>query len=107
MDFAARLLWSVTPDYDAANHRPTARIPQSQLDIDVTPGERVQLVGVAKDPDGDDVTSKWWQYREAGTYPGVVTVTKKGSGRSPVAQFDVPPGREAGPDDPPHLRGRG
>jgi hypothetical protein len=96
MDFAARLLWSVTPDPDAANHQPTARIPQSQLDVDVTPGQRVQLVGVAKDPDGDDVTSKWWQYREAGTYPGAVTVTNKGSERSPAAQFVVPQDAQRG-----------
>jgi hypothetical protein len=101
MDFAARLLWSVTPDFDAANHEPTARVPQSKLDIDVTPGQRVQLVGVAKDPDGDDVTSKWWQYREAGTYPGVVTVTKKGSGHSPAAQFVVP--QDAKPGQTIHL----
>jgi len=90
MDFAARLLWSVTPRYGDANHEPTARIPRSRLDIRVRPGQRVQIVGSATDPDGDDVTSTWWQYREAGTYPGTVDVANKGSERRPAAQFIVP-----------------
>jgi hypothetical protein len=101
MDFAARMLWSVTPDRDDANHEPTARIPQSLLDIEVKPGQRVQLVSVAKDPDGDDVTSRWWQYREAGTYPGAVAVTNKGSERSLAAQFIVP--QDAQPGQTIHL----
>jgi Protein of unknown function (DUF1593) len=90
MDFAARMLWSVTRDPDRANHEPTARIPQSLRDINVRPGQRVQLVGVAKDPDRDGVTSRWWQYPEAGTYPGAVQVTTTGSQRSPAARFVVP-----------------
>ena len=90
MDFAARLLWSVTPDRDDANHEPIARVPRGLLDINVRPGQRVQLVGFAKDPDGDDVTSKWWQYPEAGTYPGTVDVTTNGSRHISAARFTVP-----------------
>jgi len=96
MDFAARLLWSVTPDRDDANHEPTARVPQSRLDIDVDPGQRVQLVGVADDPDGDDVASTWWHYPEAGTYGGSVSVSNKGSARSPAAEFVVPQDAQQG-----------
>ena len=90
MDFAARMLWSVTPDRDDANHEPIARVPRGLLDINVRPGQRVQLVGFAKDPDGDDVTSKWWQYPEAGTYPGTVDLTTNGSRHISAARFTVP-----------------
>lgn len=28
----------------------------------------------AKDPDGDEVAYKWWQYKDAGTYRGEVEI---------------------------------
>ncbi|PSL00345.1 uncharacterized protein DUF1593 [Haloactinopolyspora alba] len=96
MDFAARLQWSVTPNHSDANHEPTARVPQGMLNIDVRPGQRVNLVGIARDSDGDDVTSNWWQYPEAGTYPGTVDVIQKDQGRSPVAHFVVPEDAQLG-----------
>lgn len=90
MDFAARLQWTVTPRRSGANHEPTAFVPRSQLDITVRPGQRVHLLGKGWDGDGDRVTARWWQYAEAGTYPGAVTVTPVGSPRSPLAAFTVP-----------------
>jgi hypothetical protein len=90
MDFAARLQWSVTPRRTDANHEPTAFVPRSQLDIEVRPGQRVHVLGAGWDPDGDRVSTRWWQYPEAGTYPGTVQVTPAGSPRSPVAEFTVP-----------------
>jgi hypothetical protein len=101
MDFAARMRWSITRDRDRANHEPTAFIPRPLLDINVRPGQRVLLLGLARDPDGDDVTSKWWQYPEAGTYPGAVNVTAMGSRRISTARFAVP--EDAQPGQTIHL----
>jgi cellulose-binding protein len=90
MDFAARMLWSVTRDPDNVNHEPIARVPRGLLDINVRPGQRVQVVGFTNDPDGDHVTPTWWHYPEAGTYPGTVDVTTKGSRYITAARFTVP-----------------
>ena len=79
MDFAARLLLVGHPRLRRCEPRADRARSAALLDINVRPGQRVQLVGFAKDPDGDDVTSTWWQYPEAGTYPGTVDVTTNGS----------------------------
>jgi hypothetical protein len=101
LDFAARMLWSITPDADDANHEPVASVPRALHDIRVRPGQRVRLVGFARDPDRDDVTSRWWSYREAGTYPGAVDVTNTGSTRIRAARFIVP--QDAQPGQTIHL----
>ncbi|MBN6543483.1 DUF1593 domain-containing protein [Streptomyces bryophytorum] len=74
-DFAARVAWTTATDYGQANHAPVAFVPPGRLDISVRPGQTVHLDGIAADPDGDAYTCSWWQYREAGTYPGAVTLT--------------------------------
>lgn len=101
MDFAARLQWSVTPRRRDANHEPTAWVPWSALDINVRRGQRVHLLGLARDRDGDDVTSTWWNYPEAGTYPAAVSVTNTSSDRIPTASFVVP--SDARPGQTIHL----
>jgi hypothetical protein len=35
----------------------------------------VQLEGEVSDPDRNAVTVKWWQYNDAGTYPGDITLS--------------------------------
>ena len=50
-DLAARLRWSVAPDFAAANHPP--RISAPQLDHSVAPGDRVEIPFAVTDPDGD------------------------------------------------------
>jgi len=72
-DFAARLQWSVQSTFDGANHAPVVAV--EQVDRDVRPGEQVQLSAAVTDPDGDAVTVRWWQYREAGSYDGAVVLT--------------------------------
>jgi Protein of unknown function (DUF1593) len=74
-DFAARMRWTVTPHRSRANHEPSARLLHPRRDIVVRPGETVRLHTLVSDPDGDRVTARWWQYREAGTYEGEVTVS--------------------------------
>lgn len=75
LDFAARLQWTVTPDFAGANHEPEVTV-QTGVRVTAKPGETVRLVGKGKDPDGDDLTVKWWQYREADTYTGEVAVAE-------------------------------
>jgi Protein of unknown function (DUF1593) len=96
MDFAARMRWSVTRDYDDANHEPIAHVPRALLDIKVRPGQRVHLVGLVKDADRDEVTARWWQYREAGTYPGAVDIAAGRWGHLSTARFTVPQDAQRG-----------
>jgi Protein of unknown function (DUF1593) len=74
-DFAARMLWSVTPKFSDANHPPGVSIRGPQ-DISATPGSTVRLQGEASDPDHDTVTIRWWQYNDAGTYPGDIAFSE-------------------------------
>ena len=71
-DFAARMLWSVTPKFSEANHPPSVSV-RGPLDIAAFPGGNVRLQAEVSDPDHDSVTLTWWQYNDAGTYPGDIT----------------------------------
>jgi hypothetical protein len=42
--------------------------------VSAAPGEKVRLVGSVHDPDGDSLSVSWWQYHEADTYAGRVSV---------------------------------
>jgi hypothetical protein len=95
-DFAARLQWTVTPDYADANHEPVVSVPPGRTNPTARPGERVQLVGQASDPDGDNLTVSWWQYHEADTYPGLVSLENPSALRGKGASFVVPEDAEPG-----------
>ena len=69
-DFAARMYWSVEPKFSGANHPPHVQLNGSaeQVSIEITAcaGEPVQLSARGTtDPDGQSLTYRWWQYREA------------------------------------------
>jgi Protein of unknown function (DUF1593) len=68
-DFAARMEWSVTPKFSGANHPPVVTV-KGPLAISASPGSNVQLRGEVSDPDHNAVKATWWQYNDAGTYPG-------------------------------------
>jgi hypothetical protein len=72
-DFAARLKWSVTPQYKDANHEPIVKIAGAR-DLEARPGATVRLRGLVSDPDRNRVTIRWWQDNDAGAYPGDVTI---------------------------------
>ncbi len=67
---AARMKWSVTPKYEDANHFPVVTGP---FDLSAKPGEKVKINAKASDPDGDNLTCTWMQFK-VGTYPGDVAV---------------------------------
>lgn len=70
LDFAARADWCIK-DYKNANHPPRVTLEHATR-LTSSPGAAVQLRGKATDPDGNALQYRWWQYAEAGTYPGKV-----------------------------------
>jgi hypothetical protein len=91
-DFAARLDWCVK-DFKDANHPPVARVKGS-LQRDVKAGDTVRLEATATDPDGNQLTYKWWQYADADSATNTVTIANSDSlGK---ASFVVPnePGKQ-------------
>jgi len=40
------------------------------------PGSAVKLEAEVTDPDHNEVKTTWWQYSEAGTYPGDISLPK-------------------------------
>jgi hypothetical protein len=71
-DFAARMLWSTKP-YQEANHPPIPKLAHPAT-FTVKSGEQFHLnADGTTDPDGDSMSYLWFQYKEAGTYPGVVS----------------------------------
>lgn len=72
-DFASRADWCVM-SYENANHAPIVRL-KNALDMQVAPGKMVKLNAKGTyDPDNDQLTYKWWQYNEAGTYKKNVVI---------------------------------
>lgn len=73
-DFAARAEWCVKK-YSEANHAPKVSVETNQ--ITAKAGEKITMKGSATDPDKNQLTCKWWQYTEAGTYPKTVDIQDK------------------------------
>ena len=84
-DFAARMLWSATSDYDAVNHHPRAVVGSDAslqcIYMTASVGEILNFdASASSDPDGDALSWDWSVYKEAGTYEGEVDV--EGSDRA-------------------------
>ncbi|QDT10939.1 DUF1593 domain-containing protein [Planctomycetes bacterium K23_9] len=78
-DFAARIDWSNTSEFDKANHRPVAAFAkntsQNIVHINAKPEEKLTLSAAgSSDPDDDKLSYRWFQYREAGTLPNEVKI---------------------------------
>ena len=73
-DFEARMDWCVQPEYSGANHPPIA-VVKGKIDVSVKSGKKVKLKATkSSDPDGDEIAFKWFQYKEAGSYEGMVEI---------------------------------
>lgn len=81
-DFAARLTWSVTPQYARANHEPVVNL-EGPLTVLASAGEKIRLNGAVSDPDGNAVTINWWQFR-VGSYANKVIISNPASAQAEV-----------------------
>lgn len=72
-DFAARADWCVKP-FNEANHPPVVKLTNA-LNITEIPGSKIQLSAKGtSDPDGNELSYKWWQYQEVDTYSGLIAI---------------------------------
>jgi hypothetical protein len=116
-DFEARLKWSETPKYEDANHKPIIKLAQARditvkagqvvkLSATVTDNDLTNYKALWEkyravyEQQGADferfktmidsrpkVNVMWWQYKEAGTYNGMVNI---GNGEVNEVQFTAP-----------------
>lgn len=86
-DFEARMLWTEVPTYGDANHAPEVLLKSPSV-MTVARGELVTLSAEGStDPDGDELTYRWFNYREAGSLGTTVPVT---NADSPACSFSAP-----------------
>ena len=71
-DFAARMEWTIKSTREG-NHPPVAILHHPDK-FTVRSGGDFALDASATDPDGDSVSLYWFQYVEAGTYKGAITI---------------------------------
>lgn len=73
-DFAARMRWTITSDYQKANHAPFPIISGTDF-LTAAPGEKIVIdASESYDPDGDDLQFHWFYYKEAGNYQGELEI---------------------------------
>lgn len=87
-DFICRMDWSVK-SYEEANHHPKAIFNGNEGDniihLVALPGDTVLLdASNSFDTDGDKIEIKWWQYHEAGTYPGNILIPNSHSANTKI-----------------------
>uniref|UniRef100_A0A0W0G754 Cellulose-binding protein n=1 Tax=Moniliophthora roreri TaxID=221103 RepID=A0A0W0G754_MONRR len=68
-DFAARMEWTLTPNFKACNHEPIPIVNGSSgtlpIRISAKVGETITIdASQSYDPDGDEITFHWFQYKE-------------------------------------------
>jgi hypothetical protein len=89
-DFAARMDWSVTTNYAAANHHPIAVVngdtSRKVLEVTAAPGFTVKLdANGSSDPDHNALNYAWSFYKEASSYGGSVKIENQSSSIATVA----------------------
>lgn len=80
-DFQVRMDWCVASAFEDANHKPAIQLA-GQIDREVKSGETVTVdASGTKDPDGDRISFRWWQFQEAGTCPRMIRIDEPMSGK--------------------------
>jgi hypothetical protein len=66
-DFAARMDWTIK-SFEEANHSPVIKLSSPDY-MNAKVGDRIELNAKgSSDPDGDELSYKWFYYGEPGTY---------------------------------------
>ena len=65
-------------DYADANHPPIVKAVSSNQ-LAVQAGEKFELEVTVSDPDGDQLETKFWIYKEVGTYAGQALLSVDGN----------------------------
>lgn len=75
-DFQARMDWCVASTFKGANHTPNVKVNVSE-NLTVKGGQTITLnADGTTDPDGNTLSYRWWQYKDAGTYPQAITIQR-------------------------------
>lgn len=88
-NFAARMLWTTTDDYNVVNHHPHAVLNGDRslkcIFMKVKAGGYLDLnAGGSSDPDGNKLIYQWSIYKEAGSYKGEVNIEGSNSEKCKV-----------------------
>lgn len=94
-DFAARIDWSNTSNFEDANHPPRVRIngnaTKAPYLVEAKSGDSIQFsTKGTEDPDGDDISFKWYSYPEAGTLPLGASTLPEGNHNKSSFRYSVP-----------------
>jgi len=81
-DFRARMDWCVADAFSKANHNPVAVLDgdatKNVLRLTAQAGARVKLSAAgSRDPDGNRFETRWFFYREPGTFSGDVALSQE------------------------------
>lgn len=87
-DQICRMDWCVKP-FAEANHHPVATFNGDKRDtiarLKALAGEELDFdASASTDQDGDQLVFSWWQYEEAGTYPGRVFIENASAAKAKV-----------------------
>lgn len=93
-DFAARMDWCVAETFEAANHNPIAAFNNDKskavANLTVKSGQTVRLSAAGtSDPDGDRLSCRWFVYKEAGDYDGIVSIQNSDAKETSFTAPDV------------------